>query len=240
VRSSVTARAALAAAERAVTAVDEVRGGVRGTVRLGFMQGRRLGGPSGHTLAAILHEVAERHPGIEVVVRHTGGSREMAEHVRDGTLDVAFVALPTHRVAEVRLRAVGDEPLVLLCHREHPFAGGGPVTLAELQDETFADFPPSWGSRLLLDAAFADRALEREVRFEINNVAAVQEFAARGLAVVVLPVSMVDPDPAVRVVEISGLPTFTTSLATSATRAPTPATAALVAVIAQLFDRREG
>jgi len=85
------ARATLAAAQAAKDAVDEARGGLRGTVVLGTMQAQ---GMRAVDLAGILAAFRAEHPAVEVEIRHVGGSSEMADEVRGGRLDLAFVALP--------------------------------------------------------------------------------------------------------------------------------------------------
>src|SRR3954471_7298887 len=102
------ARATLAAAQAARDAVDEVRGGVRGTVSLGTMQAQ---GMHAIDLAAILATFRAEHPAVEVDVRHSGGSIEMAREVRDGRLDLAFVALPGDAPAGVELTHLATEPI---------------------------------------------------------------------------------------------------------------------------------
>src|SRR5579862_9866305 len=85
------ARATLQATTAARDAVDAVRGGVRGTVVLGTMQGQG----NVVSVAAVLAEFRAQHPGVQVHIRHgAGGSGEMALQVREGQLDLAFVAAP--------------------------------------------------------------------------------------------------------------------------------------------------
>src|SRR5205807_94272 len=84
------ARATLAAAQAARDAVDEARGGLRGTVVLGTMQAQ---GMRAIDLAGVLAAFRAERPGVEIAIRHSGGSSEMAREVVDGRLDLAFVAL---------------------------------------------------------------------------------------------------------------------------------------------------
>ena len=83
------ARRTLAAAAAALEAVDQVRGGLRGTVTLGTMQAQAMGAV---TLAELIAAFREQHPGVEVRLRQAG-SLEMAAAVRDGPLDLAFVGI---------------------------------------------------------------------------------------------------------------------------------------------------
>src|ERR1700755_94454 len=83
------ARATLAAARGAREAVDAVRGGLRGTVTLGIMQSGAAGRVGS---AALLASSRADHPDVELRARQ-GHSAEMADEVRDGGLDFAFLAL---------------------------------------------------------------------------------------------------------------------------------------------------
>src|ERR1700710_444100 len=63
------ARATLAAAQAAQDAVDEARGGLRGTIVLGTMQAQ---GMRAINLTQILIRFRAAHPGVEVNIRHSG------------------------------------------------------------------------------------------------------------------------------------------------------------------------
>src|SRR3954447_69291 len=101
------ARAALGAAEAGREAVNAVRGGLSGTVRLGIMQSQS----SRVSVPRLLRDFRDRHPGVELRVGHMGGSVERAAQVPGGALDLAFVAL-TGRDAPpgVELAALAAEP----------------------------------------------------------------------------------------------------------------------------------
>src|SRR5919198_4025886 len=88
------ARNVLAAVGAAREAVDQVSGGLRGTLRIGTMQGQAMRAIS---VPRLLARFRAEHPGVEIQVGHTGGSVLMAEHVRAGRLDLAFVSLPERR-----------------------------------------------------------------------------------------------------------------------------------------------
>src|ERR1700754_4883372 len=129
------ARATLAAARGAREAVDAVRGGLRGTVTLGIMQG----GASGSVdVAALLAAFRADHPDVELRARQAH-SAEMADQVRDGGLDFAFLALPRRRAGGLHLTPLGAEPMMLAVRDRHPLARRTDVELAELAGEAFAD-----------------------------------------------------------------------------------------------------
>jgi DNA-binding transcriptional LysR family regulator len=228
------ARGILAAAENAIEVIDEIRSGVRGTVRLGAMQGRR-GQRLAPSLAETLVAFRQEHPVVEVVVRVASGSQESAEQVRTGKLDVAVLALPPEPDPEaLTLHALSREPLALICAPEHPFAAEETVRLVDLRDEVFADGPPGWGSRILADSAFSAAEVQREVAYEINDIATLLDFAANNLAITLLPASFAAVASDVVVVPIKDAPIFVTSVAISANRPLSAAGRALVATIRRL------
>ncbi|MEA2199145.1 MAG: hypothetical protein QOJ25_3196, partial [Solirubrobacteraceae bacterium] len=166
----VEARGILAAADNAMEVIDEIRGGVRGTVRLGAMQERR-GQRLTPSLAETLVAFRSEHPAVEVVVRVASGSQDAADQLRTGDLDVAVLAVPEADPEGLTLHPLAREPLALICAPEHPLAGDEKVRLVDLRDEVFVDGPPAWGSRLVADSAFSAAEVEREVSYEINDIA---------------------------------------------------------------------
>ena len=88
------ARAALAAAEAGREAVDAVRGGLRGVVRLGIMQSQSPPG-SRVSVPGVLRDFRDRHPGVELRVAPSAAAvrSRWRSQVAEGTLDLAFVAL---------------------------------------------------------------------------------------------------------------------------------------------------
>src|SRR6202142_4505316 len=114
------ARATLAAAQAAKDAVDEVSGGLRGTVVLGTMQAP---GMRAIDLAGLLAVFRAEHPGVEVEIRHSGGSSELAREVAEGSMDLAFVALPGDGPPGLELIRIASEPIMLAVQAGHPLAG---------------------------------------------------------------------------------------------------------------------
>lgn len=224
------ARATLAAAAAARDAVDEVRGGVRGTVVLGTMQAQ---GMRAINVAQLLAAFRSEHPEVEVQIRHGGGSAEMAAEVRDGQIDLAFVALGEQAAMPgVELTTLAREAIVLAAASDHPLAGRTRVALARLSAETMIDFPEAWGIRIANDRAFARAGVTRTVTYVVNDTASVIDFIRHGLALGLLPPSMLDDAEGIALVPISGRsPEFVTAIATPSSRRPSAAARALLGTI---------
>jgi len=227
------AQATLAAAQAARDAVDQVQGGLRGTVALGILQAVAL---YGLDIVRLLAAFRERHPGVELRLRQ-GSSADMAAQVRDGRLDFAFAALPGRRHAGLTLTPLGREPMPLAVHAGHRLAGRADVELAALVDEPFADGPPNWGTRLIGDRAFAAAGLQRRVTLEVNDTGTLVELVRHGLAVAFLAPSFIrDPEGIALVPVRHHAPVFETFIVEPATRRQGAAAAALLALAKDQAD----
>jgi DNA-binding transcriptional LysR family regulator len=223
------ARATLAAAAAAREAVDQVTGGLRGTVALGIMQApvlRHVNAPR------VVAEFRAAHPGVTVTVRHAGGSSAAVEQVRDGRLDLAFVAPATPSVRGLALTPLSREPFVLAVPPGHRLERARSVKLAALAEETFAEAPVGWGTRSVTDRAFAAAGVPRTTTYELNDTATIVEFVRYGLAVALLPLSVVSDVPDVVTVPLAPpVPQFEVAIAVASERRPSAATAELLRMI---------
>ncbi|MFF8833200.1 LysR family transcriptional regulator [Streptomyces sp. NPDC015131] len=185
-----------AAAREAVAAVRDVVGGV---LRVGTEQCMGAADPFGTLL-----EFGARHPSVEVRVEQAG-SAVLLERLRQGRLDVAFVAGPGE-AAGVRLRRLAREPMGVLCGAGHRLAArsgpadtadlAGQVEVAELAGEVFVDLRPEWGSRRVADEAFAAAGVVRGIAMQVDDVHKLIEVVGRGTAVAFVPRSVADKEQA--------------------------------------------
>ena len=223
------ARATLAAAQAGRDAVDEARGGLRGTVVLGTMQAQ---GMRAINLVGVLAAFRAEHPGVEVAIRHSGGSTEMAREVVDGRLDLAFVALPGDAPPGLKLVPVASEPIMLAVPTGHRLARSAGVEVASLRDETLVDLAAGWGIRLAVDRAFTAAGVTRSIAYEVNDTATMVEFIRNGLAIGMLPRSLVETAGDIAFVPIRDHPPqFHTGIAIPANRRLSAATRAMLDTI---------
>jgi DNA-binding transcriptional LysR family regulator len=203
------ARRTLAAAAAARDAVDQLRGGLRGTVRLGMMLAPR---DAGISVPRILAALRDEHPGIEVALE-IGATTTNAERVRRGALDLAIVGLAAGSVPELELTPLLKEQMRLVVSPAHPLAQRESVALTELSGETFADGPPEWGTRIATERAFAIAGVRRTIAYEVADLSLTVDFVRYGLAVAIVPPSWADREGVVMVPLRAPAPEFTISLA---------------------------
>src|SRR5487761_1077727 len=180
------ARQTLAAAEEIRDVAAALRGVLRGTLRVGIMQSLPFA-----DVPELLGTFHRQHPDVEIEVRPAaGGSAALVEELRQGGLDIAFIAL--HDLPSgLTAIPLGSEELVVVTAPETALPGRGPVTLDQLADARFVDFPAGWGVRTAVDRAFAAAGLERNVTIEAAAVAACLQLLRAGLGIALLPPSLI-------------------------------------------------
>ena len=204
------AQRTLAAAQEARHVLEQVRGGLRGTLRLGVMLAESPGDP---TPAKLIAAFTAAHPGVDVSVR-LGVSADHAEDLRRGRLDLAFIALPPEDVTGVRLHRLVNCLMGLVVPAGHPLAGRDRVELSELAGEPFVETTPGWGTRIAADRAFLRAGVRRTIRYELGDGMGVLDFVRHGLGVAISP-PMIVPDDLVFVPIGRHAPRFVVSLATA-------------------------
>jgi len=175
------ARAVLAELAAAGDELAELAGVITGRLRLGMIGSTGQAAPVVERTLAVFHH---RHPGVEIVITDTG-SRQMAEEVRAGALDMAFVGLFADQVpADLAHRVLADEPLVAVVPGE---AHAG-ADLAELAGALpFVEMRAESGLRQQVDAAFARAGVARRVAFELATSDTVVRFVGLGFGAAVVP-----------------------------------------------------
>jgi DNA-binding transcriptional LysR family regulator len=177
----VHARAALASAESAREAVTESGGKVTGTLRIGVIP----------TVAAVrvpqvLAAFRRAHPEVRVELA-MGNSDALALRVRRGELDIALLGLRSGTApAGVEHRLLGSDRHVAVLPEGHRLAGRRRLRLADLEEETFVDFPAGTSGRAQSDVAFSAAGVDRDVAFEVETADVMVSLVAAGLAVTLL------------------------------------------------------
>ncbi len=219
------ARQALDAAERARAEVAAASGELRGRLAIGAIPT-----VTAVDLPSALKTFHVRHPQVRITLR-VGASDELAEQVRQGALDIAFLGLPPSvRPKGVRGLALARGELVAVVAPGHPLADAAGVDLHRLSDEVFVDFPAGTAARAQSDEAFAAAGVSREVAFEITNADLMARLVRLGLGVAMMPAAFAPELPGVHVVELRDPPTRVEHLIWSRLR-PSPAAAAFLEVL---------
>ncbi|MGK3206415.1 LysR family transcriptional regulator [Amycolatopsis sp. MEPSY49] len=196
-----SARQCLAAAERAAAEVAAAVGEVRGRLAVGLIPT-----VTAADVPAAIREFHDRYAQVRISLR-VGASDDLIEQVRDGSLDVAFLGLPTTATPRgVAVRELARGHLIAVVAPDHPLAGEPTVSLKRLAAEVFVDLPPGTAGRAQSDQAFAAAGLDREVAYEVTSADYVPRLVGPGLGVAMLPSGFAPQLTGVATIEITDAP----------------------------------
>lgn len=216
------ARASVESAERAAVDAAAAEGKVRGTLRIGVIP----------TVTAIdipvrLKQFHLEYPEVQIALQ-VAGSDELEAKIRGGELDIGLLGLPEDRKPQgVAWRLLATDQLVAVTSRDHDFAGRLELSLSDLAEQVFADFPAGTPGRAQSDLAFTTAGIHREVAFEAGATDLIIGLVRQNLAMTLLPKRYIQPDPQLALIPVLDGPTRYEYLAWSDFN-PTPAAQAFL------------
>ena len=237
VRLTGTGEAALAEARAGLQSMERLRdlvageGELRGAVRVGIFTNLTT-----IDLPGIMGEFRARHPGVDLRLGPSpSGSTGLAEDVRQGRVDVAFLGLPDAVPGVIEL-PLAEAPFVAVLPEDHALAAGDdPVALAALAAERWVDAREGFGNRVTLDRALAAAGLTRQIATEVSDLGEIPRFVAAGLGVAALPSLTVLPTAGVVTRPLA--PLIEWRLSVIARPRPSAAARALLELVAGRFGR---
>jgi len=221
------AHAAIEAVDRVRSAVTLTKRGIRGRLRVGIFTNIDF-----VDLPALFGEFHERYPLVDLQLGASpSGSTGLADDVRRGRIDVAFMGLPAQDLAGFRVVELARSAFVAVLPAAHPLAGKESVSLAELAGEPWVDSPEGFGTRIAVERAFAAAGLGRTVKAEVADLGELPRFVRAGLGVAVLPLIIYRPAPDVVLLPLDdGIDWMLSAISRPK---PSPAIAALLELLAE-------
>lgn len=183
----------LAAVDRAVEQVGELKAGIRGTLRIAF-----VGSAGFVVLPTILKHFRREHPDVRLVLSEMT-TAEQQYALPEGRVDVG-IAREASGSAELVEVPVAPEPLVVALPSGHPLAALTRIPLRALAEEDFIFQPRSIGLRYhdLLLSACHEAGFSPRIVQEANQLQTHVNLVAAGMGTSLLPGS-------VRVLRMPGL-----------------------------------
>ena len=230
------ARRALDALDQARAAVDGLRAGITGSLRVGT-----LSGLTAVDLRALVSDFRERHPGVRLSLSvDAAGTGGLLQRVRSHALDVAFVGVQTTSIPDVHLHPIATFQPRLLVAADHPLAGCERVAPAAVADEAFIDLPPGFCNRDRSDDDFRRAGITRTIAVEVSDLSAIPAYVESGIGLALVP--PLAAEAGARVVPVDLDPpaaTWTLAVARLDTPAPTRATLAFMDLVEDHVVQRD-
>ncbi len=187
------AKAALAAADRAVTAARSVAAGAGGQIRVACAETM-----TAYVLAPVLHRWRRQFPYVQIDLSEHISADEMFELLLAGQADVTVGPRPSGRGPHTEI--VGREEIMVVASARHRFAAVAAVPLADLAAEPLVHYHPGNGFGALMD----DLAIRRGVSLpapvlRTASTRTAAQLAAADMGVTLVPRSALAPSSAATV-----------------------------------------
>ena len=175
------AERALAEVEAGLSELEEMRGLLRGRLRIGAMQSLEP-----FDLPGALAAFHRAHEGIDIAVVEQS-SRDMVGGVLADAIDAAFVPIDDELPAELDSHELFTDELVVIAGADAALAARSSVSMAELRGEDFVFLREGSTLRREISAAARAAGFEPHAGFETNELARVVALVGQGLGVSVVP-----------------------------------------------------
>ena len=181
------ARVILAQAAHASNLASRLNQGEVGQLTVG------VAGPAdAQIFVDILHEFAVRYPKVRIVLRNLS-SLDQTQAIKEGRMDVGFVALPVDD-AGLATETVLRQPILIALRPDHRLATRERVPLTALADEPHIMFARSNAPRFFdaVLAACREAGFSMNIAHEVDNLYTACALVAAGLGVCFVPAGVQD------------------------------------------------
>ena len=117
-------------------------------------------------------------------------SNQVYDDVLSNVVDLGLVAYPT-KDSKLEIVPLRKEPLVLICHPQHPFAKQKNLKLKALAGQKIIGFEPDIPTRKALDKILREYGVEVKVVMEFDNVETVKRAVEIDAGISIVPLGTV-------------------------------------------------
>ncbi len=160
--------------------LQEVKEAISGTIRLATIYSIGL-----HDLPPYLKKFLKAYPTVNVHVEYRRANQVYADVIGNG-VDLGLVAYPV-RDAKLETCPLREDPLVLICHPQHPLARHKNLRLKALSGEKFIGFEPDIPTRKALDKILKEHSVTVRHVMEFDNIETVKRAVEIEAGVAIVP-----------------------------------------------------
>jgi len=160
--------------------LQEIKDIISGTIRVATIYSIGL-----HELPPYLKQFLKSYPTVNVHVEYRRAN-QVYEDVIGNVVDLGLVAYPT-RDSKLETVALRKDPLVLICHPQHPLAKNKSLKMKALAGQKFIGFEPDIPTRRALDRLLKDRSVHVQHVMEFDNIETVKRAVEIDAGVAIVP-----------------------------------------------------
>jgi LysR family transcriptional regulator, transcriptional activator of the cysJI operon len=160
--------------------LQELKDIISGTIRVATIYSIGL-----HDLPAYVKRFMRSYPTVNIHVEYRRAN-QVYEDVLSNVVDLGLVAYPV-KDPKIEIIALRKEPLVLVCHPQHPFAKLKTVKLKALTGQKIIGFEPDIPTRKALDKILKEHGVEVKHVMEFDNVETVKRAVEIDAGISIVP-----------------------------------------------------
>jgi len=164
--------------------LQELKDIISGTIRVATIYSIGL-----HDLPPYVKKFMKNYPTVNIHVEYRRAN-QVYEDVFSNVVDLGLVAYPT-KDARLEIISLRKEPLVLICHPQHPFAKQKSIKLKSLADQKMIGFEPDIPTRKALDKILRQHGVEVKHIMEFDNVETVKRAVEIDAGISIVPLGTV-------------------------------------------------
>lgn len=157
---------------------------ISGTIRVATIYSIGL-----HDLPPYVKRFMESYDTVTIHVEYRRAN-QVYEDVLSNVVDLGLIAYPT-RNSKLEIIPLRKEPLVVICHPQHPFARLKSVKLQSLAEQKIIGFEPDIPTRKALDKILKQHGVEVRHAMEFDNVETVKRAVEIDAGISIVPLGTV-------------------------------------------------
>jgi DNA-binding transcriptional LysR family regulator len=178
--------------------LQEIKDIISGTIRVATIYSIGL-----HDLPPYLKQFLKAYPTVNVHVEYRRAN-QVYEDVMGNVVDLGLVAYP-NRDSKLEIFPLRKDPLVLVCHPQHPLAKNKSIRLKAVSGQKFIGFEPDTPTRKALDRLLRESKVEVQHVMEFDNIETVKRAVEIDAGVAIVPQGTVTQEVAKQTLAQVGL-----------------------------------
>src|SRR2546423_5993761 len=160
--------------------LQEIKDIISGTIRVATIYSIGL-----HDLPPYLKKFLKAYPTVHVQIEYRRAN-QVYEDVMGNVVDLGLVAYP-NRDPKLEIFPLRKDPLVLICHPQHPLAKNKNIKLKALSGQKFIGFEPDIPTRRALDKILRENSVDVQHVMEFDNIETVKRAVEIDAGVAIVP-----------------------------------------------------
>src|SRR5471032_200440 len=160
--------------------LQELKDIISGTIRVATIYSIGL-----HDLPPYIKRFMKSYPTVNIHVEYRRAN-QVYDDVLSNVVDLGLIAYPV-KDSKLEIIPLRKEPLVLICHPQHPFAKQKTVKLKMLAQQKVIGFEPDIPTRKALDKILKEHGVEVRHAMEFDNVETVKRAVEIDAGISIVP-----------------------------------------------------